>query len=51
VPASSEVKLRFAVVDVTDVAEVAVITGATASVTVTAMVCGEPINDVWVFPT
>jgi hypothetical protein len=40
------VKLIVAVVEATDVAEVEVMIGATASVTVTAIVCGEPVSDV-----
>lgn len=39
-------KLRLAVVEVTELAEVDVIIGAVASVTVTAIVCGDPVRDV-----
>jgi hypothetical protein len=44
------VKLRLAVVEETEVAEVAVTTGATASVTVTAIVCGDPVSEVCKLP-
>jgi hypothetical protein len=45
------VKLRLAVVEVTEVAEVDVSTGATASVTVTAIVCGDPVKEDCKLPT